>query len=132
LKQHGYGRAESRRFQQGQLFHQQLTAIDLVFQAFGFKRNGSKKMPEIDVLATRRMSARSMPRSCYTRPGSVMVSLRRVEEVVCRSGAKANPRDGLVGGIAQARMVPHAGVEPALLSELDFESSASTNSANGA
>ena len=29
-------------------------------------------------------------------------------------------------------MVPHAGVEPALLSELDFESSASTNSANGA
>ena len=29
-------------------------------------------------------------------------------------------------------MVPHAGVEPALLAELDFESSASTNSANGA
>ena len=29
-------------------------------------------------------------------------------------------------------MVPHAGVEPALLSKLDFESSASTNSANGA
>jgi len=29
-------------------------------------------------------------------------------------------------------MVPHAGLEPALLSELDFESSASTNSANGA
>ena len=29
-------------------------------------------------------------------------------------------------------MVPHAGVEPALLSELDFESSASTNSANEA
>jgi hypothetical protein len=29
-------------------------------------------------------------------------------------------------------VVPHAGVEPALLSELDFESSASTNSANGA
>ncbi len=29
-------------------------------------------------------------------------------------------------------MVPHAGIEPALLSELDFESSASTSSANGA
>lgn len=29
-------------------------------------------------------------------------------------------------------MVPHAGIEPALLAELDFESSASTNSANGA
>lgn len=29
-------------------------------------------------------------------------------------------------------VVPHAGVEPALLSKLDFESSASTNSANGA
>jgi hypothetical protein len=28
--------------------------------------------------------------------------------------------------------VPHAGIEPALLSELDFESSASTSSANGA
>ena len=29
-------------------------------------------------------------------------------------------------------LVPHAGIEPALLSELDFESSASTSSANGA
>ena len=29
-------------------------------------------------------------------------------------------------------MVPLAGVEPALLAELDFESSASTNSATGA
>jgi hypothetical protein len=29
-------------------------------------------------------------------------------------------------------MVPPAGVEPALLAELDFESSASTNSATGA
>ena len=29
-------------------------------------------------------------------------------------------------------VVPHAGIEPALLSELDFESSASTSSANGA
>ena len=32
----------------------------------------------------------------------------------------------------QNGMVPHAGIEPALLSELDFESSASTSSANGA
>ena len=31
-----------------------------------------------------------------------------------------------------AIVVPHAGIEPALLSELDFESSASTSSANGA
>ncbi|CCF21125.1 protein of unknown function [Pseudorhizobium banfieldiae] len=30
------------------------------------------------------------------------------------------------------RMVPRAGIEPALLSEPDFESGASTNSANGA
>ena len=29
-------------------------------------------------------------------------------------------------------VVPLAGIEPALLAELDFESSASTNSANGA
>jgi len=40
--------------------------------------------------------------------------------------------DGLAGGIAKKNMVPHAGIEPALLSELDFESSASTSSANGA
>lgn len=32
----------------------------------------------------------------------------------------------------QAKMVPLAGIEPALLAELDFESSASTNSAIGA
>jgi hypothetical protein len=31
-----------------------------------------------------------------------------------------------------AEMVPLAGIEPALLAELDFESSASTNSATGA
>lgn len=30
------------------------------------------------------------------------------------------------------KMVPRAGIEPALLSEPDFESGASTNSANGA
>lgn len=36
------------------------------------------------------------------------------------------------GTIRNVRMVPHAGIEPALLSELDFESSASTSSANGA
>lgn len=33
---------------------------------------------------------------------------------------------------AEITVVPHAGIEPALLSELDFESSASTSSANGA
>ncbi len=33
---------------------------------------------------------------------------------------------------ADARMVPLAGIEPALLAELDFESSASTSSATGA
>jgi hypothetical protein len=33
---------------------------------------------------------------------------------------------------ADARLVPLAGIEPALLAELDFESSASTNSATGA
>lgn len=44
----------------------------------------------------------------------------------------ANPRNGVAGGIAQRKMVPLAGIEPALLAELDFESSASTNSATGA
>ena len=34
--------------------------------------------------------------------------------------------------MADGRMVPLAGIEPALLAELDFESSASTNSATGA
>src|SRR4029079_5852260 len=34
--------------------------------------------------------------------------------------------------LAERRMVPLAGIEPALLAELDFESSASTNSAIGA
>src|SRR5579872_6152499 len=33
---------------------------------------------------------------------------------------------------ARARLVPLAGIEPALLAELDFESSASTSSATGA
>jgi hypothetical protein len=33
---------------------------------------------------------------------------------------------------AEGRMVPLAGIEPALLAELDFESSASTSSATGA
>jgi hypothetical protein len=33
---------------------------------------------------------------------------------------------------SDARLVPLAGIEPALLAELDFESSASTNSATGA
>jgi hypothetical protein len=33
---------------------------------------------------------------------------------------------------ANARLVPLAGIEPALLAELDFESSASTSSATGA
>jgi hypothetical protein len=33
---------------------------------------------------------------------------------------------------AEARLVPLAGIEPALLAELDFESSASTSSATGA
>ena len=34
--------------------------------------------------------------------------------------------------VYKVRLVPLAGVEPALLAELDFESSASTNSATGA
>ena len=33
---------------------------------------------------------------------------------------------------ADAQLVPLAGIEPALLAELDFESSASTSSATGA
>jgi hypothetical protein len=36
------------------------------------------------------------------------------------------------GTRADARLVPLAGIEPALLAELDFESSASTSSATGA
>lgn len=34
--------------------------------------------------------------------------------------------------VVKIKMVPLAGIEPALLAELDFESSASTNSATGA
>ena len=34
--------------------------------------------------------------------------------------------------LCEALLVPLAGIEPALLAELDFESSASTNSATGA
>jgi hypothetical protein len=34
-------------------------------------------------------------------------------EVVRLSGARSNPRDGLAGGVAQNRMVPLAGLEPA-------------------
>ena len=37
-----------------------------------------------------------------------------------------------VPGFRKTLMVPLAGIEPALLAELDFESSASTNSATGA
>jgi hypothetical protein len=42
---------------------------------------------------------------------------------------------GFYGGlriVAEKLLVPLAGIEPALLAELDFESSASTNSATGA
>ncbi len=35
-------------------------------------------------------------------------------------------------GFVKVALVPLAGIEPALLAELDFESSASTNSATGA
>jgi hypothetical protein len=40
----------------------------------------------------------------------------------------------MLGGMkmAEKAVVPLAGIEPALLAELDFESSASTNSATGA
>jgi hypothetical protein len=43
---------------------------------------------------------------------------------------KAEPNHGHTWG--RGAMVPLAGIEPALLAELDFESSASTNSATGA
>jgi hypothetical protein len=43
------------------------------------------------------------------------------------------PKPGSLANFrAQKRMVPQAGLEPALLSEQDFESSASTNSTTGA
>ena len=48
-----------------------------------------------------------------------------------RRPAKRPARPADAGAAAQ-EMVPPAGVEPALLAELDFESSASTNSATGA
>ena len=44
----------------------------------------------------------------------------------------ASRNDGEEGEDAMRRLVPLAGIEPALLAELDFESSASTNSATGA
>ena len=40
---------------------------------------------------------------------------------------EADPRDGLVGGIAQTKVVRAVGIEPTLLSEPDFESGASTS-----
>jgi site-specific DNA recombinase len=43
--------------------------------------------------------------------------------VTCQAGARKASEDW---------MVPLAGIEPALLAELDFESSASTSSATGA
>src|SRR4026207_2534494 len=49
--------------------------------------------------------------------------------------AKAQARRLIVGantGNSRRELVPLAGIEPALLAELDFESSASTNSAIGA
>ncbi|NKL38686.1 hypothetical protein GFL49_34290 [Rhizobium leguminosarum bv. viciae] len=42
MKQHGYRSAEIRRFQQGQLYLQQLAKNDLVFENFGFKIRGAK------------------------------------------------------------------------------------------
>jgi hypothetical protein len=42
VKQHGYRSAEIRRFQQGQLYLQQLAKNDLVFENFGFKIRGAK------------------------------------------------------------------------------------------
>ena len=41
-------------------------------------------------------------------------------------------RRGSLAPLRERRLVPLAGIEPALLAELDFESSASTNSATGA
>lgn len=52
--------------------------------------------------------------------------------MVRRGGAKRRSRAGAEGGIAQSKMVPLAGIEPALPKELDFESSASTNFTTGA
>jgi transcriptional regulator with XRE-family HTH domain len=50
-----------------------------------------------------------------------------------KSAAPARLADLLrPSGVTDARMVPLAGIEPALLAELDFESSASTSSATGA
>ena len=58
-----------------------------------------------------------------------------------RSAGRATPGDPLMQAPAPVRwafqslllwMVPQAGLEPALLSEQDFESSASTNSTTGA
>jgi len=42
LKQHGYRSAGRRRFQQGQLYVQQLAENDLVFENSGFKIRSAK------------------------------------------------------------------------------------------
>jgi hypothetical protein len=42
LKQHGYGRAERRRLQQGQPCHQRLTGIDLVWHILIQERAAEK------------------------------------------------------------------------------------------
>jgi hypothetical protein len=66
------------------------------------------------------------------RPGSASLpTLKPFAATHRSSGAGAVNRTQL-SRISLETMVPLAGIEPALLAELDFESSASTNSATGA
>ena len=72
---------------------------------------------------------RLLPRKSPPWPGGFLLpglSFRPVA-IVGRNKAKPNPRDGLVGGIAQTKVVRAVGIEPTLLSEPDFESGASTS-----
>ena len=57
-------------------------------------------------------------------PNSMSISVSVMSSAARPSGSK-----GRLNGV---KVVPLAGIEPALLAELDFESSASTNSATGA
>ena len=57
-------------------------------------------------------------------PNSMSISVS-----VMSSAARPSGSNGRLNGV---KVVPLAGIEPALLAELDFESSASTNSATGA
>lgn len=62
----------------------------------------------------------------------VVFRLSKLRDAGAALAAFGERRFGIFQAGLEIKMVPRAGIEPALLSEPDFESGASTNSANGA